>query len=640
MSDFIVLGTDTDAGKSTFAALFLSAFQSEFEYWKPLESGDSDSRNLRSRVPNCIVHPSIKHFSMAVAPPLAARHEKFEIPDASTIANQRPYGQFAKRSLLIETFGSPLSPLNESQLQIELIRVLSLPTLLVTTSAVGAIGRTLQTLAALQCHGIIPKAIILMGDVDGYAMEQIEKYDQEIPVFSLENPSTWDQQGFQKAAEQQDSILHQIRQAVSHQEIDNLDCLLQLDHQMIWHPYAALRDPDPLQFAKSAQDEFIILGNGRKVIDGFSSWWTILHGHRPPHLMSALAEATSRYDHVVFAGMTHEPAIRLAELLLASAPWPNGRVFYSDNGSTAVEVALKMAYQYWCHRGEPQRQLFVGFANSYHGDTFGAMSASRDPIFFGRFMPLLFDSEIVPVDANALDDCLKKNADRVAAVIIEPLVQGAGGMQMHSPAELAAIYEVCRTHGVLFIADEVMTGGTRLGPLWAHSLANIAPDFICASKTLAGGIMPVAATLVSPVIVSVFDSEDRTKTFFHGHSFTAHPLACHIAVTNWQELSKNPNPNPSRIEKFWHAHLSELQGHSLVRDLRIRGAIAAMELDLPGGYLAEGVRQLRRIALDHDVFLRPLGNVLYAMPPHCTSDDSLAKIATVFHAATTARWDV
>ena len=278
--------------------------------------------------------------------------------------------------------------------------------------------------------------------------------------------------------------------------------------------------------------------DGRRVIDGISSWWTILHGHRHPPLMQALADAAARLDHVLFAGVTHPDAVALADLLLGTMPWVGGRVFYSDNGSTAVEVALKMAYQYWRHHGEPQRTRFVGFEHGYHGDTFGAMAVSRDPLFFGAFEPLLFQAEILPLDPQRLDEHLARHANETATVILEPLVQGAGGMLMHTPETLRQIVEITQRHGVLFIADEVMTGGGRTGTLWAHQAAGVVPDLVCAAKTLTGGVLPLAATLVAPKIVEAFQNDDRSRTFFHGHSFTANPLACAVAVCNFKLLLK------------------------------------------------------------------------------------------------------
>jgi len=216
---------------------------------------------------------------------------------------------------------------------------------------------------------------------------------------------------------------------------------------------------------------------------------------------------------------------------------------------------------------------------------------------------------------------------------VEPLVQGAGGMRMHSAADLHTLFEVTRRHGVLFIADEVMTGGGRTGALWAHQSAQIAPDLVCAAKTLAGGVLPLAATLVGPRVVAAFNTVDRSRTFFHGHSFTGHPLACAVAVANWRLLTAGPNPVPQRMETFWRDAFAPLEKSDRVREVRILGTIAAVELDLPGGYLAKAGPELRRHCLEKDVLLRPLGNVLYAMPPFCTSAASLAQIALAINGA-------
>jgi adenosylmethionine-8-amino-7-oxononanoate aminotransferase len=397
-----------------------------------------------------------------------------------------------------------------------------------------------------------------------------------------------------------------------------------------------LRDPATPLPCVAAEDEFLILADGRRIIDGISSWWTILHGHGHPVLMQALADASRQIDHVLFAGATHPWAVELAERLLQTMPWTGGRVFYSDNGSTAVEVALKMAYQSWHLRGETRRTRFVGFQHGYHGDTFGAMAVSRDPVFFGRFEPLLCQADIVPLDPTALDEHLRRRAAETAAVIIEPLVQGAGGMRMHSPETLRQIFEVTHRHNVLFIADEVMTGGGRTGTLWAHQAADIAPDLVCAAKTLAGGVLPLAATLAGPSIVAAFDNDERSRTFFHGHSFTAHPLACAVALANWRLLTAQPLTRPTELESFWSSRLAGLREHSLVRDVRVRGSIAAVEIDVPGGYLADVGRRMREVCLKHDVLLRPLGSVLYALPPYCTTAQSLERIVSAMKAAVEA----
>jgi adenosylmethionine-8-amino-7-oxononanoate aminotransferase len=662
MGDLLILGTDTDAGKTTFALLWLAAFADRYAYWKPIETGDSDTQRLCNLVPAAQVHASMLRLQEAVAPLLAARKEGGTIPVASAIAAAKPSHGSPGRQLLIETFGGPLSPLNDTELQIALIQALALPTILVSSSAVGAIGRILQSLQALATFQIQPRAVVLVGQPDPFAIEQISRHGLPDRVFSLSPPTSWDADGIIRAANAQAAVLETIRASLdtvppprrvtpSPRHPVTPSDLLKRDQRSVWHPYTSLQDPDPPLVSVAAQDEFLWLADGRRVIDAISSWWTILHGHRHPTLMAALREATESFDHVLFAGVTHRPAVELAELLLDTAPWPaGGRVFFSDNGSTAVEVALKMAYQYWCHQNEPRRTLFIGFEAGYHGDTFGAMAVSRDPVFFGRFEPLLFRAEIVPLSAESLHDTLTRRRGEVAAVIIEPLVQGAGGMRMHTPAMLRDIADVAHRHDVLFIVDEVMTGGGRTGTLWAHQAAGIAPDLICAAKTLAGGVLPLAATLAAPGIVSAWNTADRSRTFFHGHSFTAHPVACAIAVANWKMLTagaktetvplsgKKPVPFayhliPQQVEAFWTARLNPLRSQPPVRDVRVCGTIAAVELDVPGGYLADVGRELRRRCLDHGVLLRPLGSVLYAMPPFGTSSDSLEQIAVALQQA-------
>jgi adenosylmethionine-8-amino-7-oxononanoate aminotransferase len=641
MSDLVILGTDTDAGKTTFALLWLAAFADEFEYWKPIESGASDTKRVRKLVPHATVHEPVKHFEEAVAPSLAARRVHDAVPPAAVIAARRPRPTQPARQLVVETFGGPFSPLNEAELQVPLIQALGASAILVTSSAVGAVGRSLQTFLALDVQGIQPRAVVLLGQADPFAEAEIGKHRPAVRVFSLDLPREWSMEGIQAAARAGGATLGALRSLIPSRDREGAggtaplphglgsevaEDLVRRDRHAIWHPYTSLRDPDAPLIAAAAQDEFLWLADGRCVIDGISSWWTILHGHRHPPLVAALREALASFDHIHFAGVTHRPAVELAELLLASAPWSGGRVFFSDNGSTAVEVALKMAYQFWCHRGEAQRTLFVGFEGSYHGDTFGAMAASRDPLFFGRFEPLLFRAEIVPVSAERLDEVLARHRGEVAAVILEPLVQGAGGMRMHTPEELRRIVEVAHRHGVLFIADEAMTCG-RLGTLWAHQEAGVVPDLICAAKTLAGGMLSLATTLAGPQLVAAWDTDDRSRTFFHGHSFTGHPLACAVAVTSWTLLTSAAGNAQQRMEKFWGEALSPLHGHPWVRDVRIRGTIAAVELDVPGGYLADVGRQLRRACLDKEVLLRPLGSVLYALPPLCTSEASLERIA-------------
>jgi adenosylmethionine-8-amino-7-oxononanoate aminotransferase len=633
MTGFVVLGTDTDAGKTAFCAQWFAAFTARFAYWKPVETGASDTETIRQLVPASRVFPPLARFDAPVAPVLAAAREGRAMPSIAEVLASAPTSPLP---LVIETFGSPLSPFTEKALQIELVAALGLPTVLTTSSAVGAVGRTLQAVAGMKSYGLHPSAVVLLGPPDEFAAHQIAHHSGA-PVFSLRAADAWSAESVSAATTTNAEELNRLLQHLSTQPVDPTADLIRRDRATVWHPYTSLAESEAPLPVVGAEAEYLELAGGRKLIDGISSWWTILHGHRHPPLVSALREASQRFDHVLFAGVTHPPGVALAEHLLAGAPWDGGRVFFSDNGSTAVEVALKMAYQTWCHRGEPGRRLFIGFEHGYHGDTFGAMAVGRDPLFFGRFEPLLFRALQVPVSADHLAAALTKHRGEVAAVIIEPLVQGAGGMRMHSPAELKDIFRVTREHGVFFIADEVMTGCGRTGTLWAFRQAGIAPDLICAAKTLAGGVLPLAATLASPEIVAAFETSDRTRTFFHGHSFTGHPLACAVGVANWSELTAGHwLKDVHRIEDVWRTRLPSLRAQPGVTDVRICGTIAAIEFAAPGGYLADIGRRIRQLCVNHGVFLRPLGNVLYAIPPFRTHTNSLHRIADAMTACVNA----
>jgi adenosylmethionine-8-amino-7-oxononanoate aminotransferase len=627
MSDFILLGTDTDVGKTTVALLWLHAFHDRYAYWKPVETGDSDAQRVASLCPFAKVHAPVRRLQAAVAPPLAARIEGTRVPAAKDIARAKPRTLNAE-SLLVETFGGPFSPLNEDELQLALLRELALPCILVSSTKLGGIGRTLQCVTALRAEGIELRAIVLLGERDEFTIEQVQRRAIELNVGSVTPPHEWTTPALAECARQQRAELERCLHARTVNTSPGL--LLADDARTVWHPYTPLVGADEPLVCVGAQDEFLHLADGRRVIDGISSWWTILHGHRHPPLMQALSEASRRLDHVLFAGVTHPDAIELADLLLGTMPWVGGRVFYSDNGSTAVEVALKMAYQFWRHHGEPQRTRFVGFEHGYHGDTFGAMAVSRDPVFFGQFEPLLFQADILPLDPARLDEQLRTHANTTAAVILEPLVQGAGGMRMHTPETLRQVVEITQRHGVLFIADEVMTGGGRTGTLWAHRAAGVVPDLLCAAKTLTGGVLPLAATLAAPRVVEAFASEDRSRTFFHGHSFTANPLACAVAACNLKLLLSKPLNDVKRIERIWRRAFVNTS------NVRIQGAIAAIEVSAAGGYLADVGQAMRRRCLEMGVFLRPLGNVLYAMPPYCTSERSLEQIANAMISASRA----
>jgi adenosylmethionine-8-amino-7-oxononanoate aminotransferase len=410
--------------------------------------------------------------------------------------------------------------------------------------------------------------------------------------------------------------------------------LVERDRRVCWHPYTQHAiEPDPLP-VRSARGAWLELEDGRRVLDAISSWWACLHGHSHSRIVTAIARQAAQLDHVLFAGATHEPAVRLAEELVRIAPHGLTRVFYSDDGSTAVEVALKMVAQAWVQRGEPQRTVFVALEGAYHGDTFGAMAAGEREPFFTAFAPFLFRVERVPPRADALEAKLAELGANTAGVIVEPLVQGAAGMRFHDAAFLRSAREACTRQGLPLVADEVFTAFGRTGSMFACERAGIAPDVMTLGKALTGGTLPLAATLATEELYGAFLHAERGRFFPHGHTFTANPIGCAAALASL-ELCRTDDV-PARLERIGasiDAGLAEIAGDARVLERRRLGGIVALDLapragDDPG-YLARSALELRARALERGVLLRPLGNVLYALPPACTSAEECARIAAV-----------
>jgi adenosylmethionine-8-amino-7-oxononanoate aminotransferase len=403
------------------------------------------------------------------------------------------------------------------------------------------------------------------------------------------------------------------------------------DAAVCWHPYTQHGLEPSFLPVVGAKDAWLELADGRRMLDAVSSWWACLHGHGHPRIVAALAAQAARLDHVLFAGCTHAPAVRIAERLVAATPAGLDRVFFSDDGSTAVEVALKACYLACRRRGE-DRPLFVALEGAYHGDTFGAMSVSEPDPFFEDFRPLLFRVERCARDPQALAALMAREGPRVAAVIVEPVVQGAAGMQAVPPALVRAARTLCDEHGAALVADEVMTGFGRTGTLFACEQADVVPDALCLSKGLTGGTLPLAATLFSEAVFDAFRDTDRGRMFFHGHTFTANPIACAVALASLDVVEEDDTPARfARIGARIEAGVADAVAASPALSLRRFGGIVAIELGdgADDGYLAGIGTPLRTACRERapDVLLRPLGNVLYAMPPACTTEDECDLVA-------------
>lgn len=400
----------------------------------------------------------------------------------------------------------------------------------------------------------------------------------------------------------------------------------------VWHPFTQHALEPPMKRIASTEGAYLVDEDGHRFLDAISSWWVITHGHRHPVIMAAIRAATEAYDQIIFAEFSHAPAERLAEGLIEIAPPGLSHVFYSDSGSTSVEVALKMALGYFHNRGEARDRIVV-VEGSYHGDTIGTMSTGERGVFNAAYEPLLFG-----VDRLAFPEPGRKQltldmfenfcrSARVAALVIEPLVLGAGGMKIYDARTLAGLKEIALHHGCLLIADEVMTGWGRTGTMFASEQAGITPDILCTSKGLTGGALPLAATLSTGDIFDAHLSTDRRETFFHSSSYTANPIACAAAVANL-EIWRN-EPVFERIENLTALHRQNLQrfeGDKRFANIRQSGTIAALDIVVPsGGYLAEAGPRMRRLFRERGLLIRPLGNVIYLMPPYCVTADDLGR---------------
>ncbi len=401
---------------------------------------------------------------------------------------------------------------------------------------------------------------------------------------------------------------------------------------VVWHPFTQMKLAAPPIHIERAKDTVLYAKDGKQYIDAISSWWVNIHGHSNPFIAASIAEQASTLEQVIFAGFTHTPAQDLAQKLIEVLPEPFAKVFFSDNGSTAVEVALKMALQYWYNQGFRNKTTIVAFEDAYHGDTFGAMSVGAKSPFNAAFEGLLFETVHLPTPNSENKAFLKKelqkliDSDTVAAFIFEPLIQGAGGMLMYDAADLDELLQIVKQKNVICIADEVMTGFGRTGKNFASNYLHETPDIICLSKGITGGFMPLGVTVCSQAIFDAFYSNDRYKTFFHGHSYTANPLACSAANASLAILLSDDCQ--TRIANICQKHAEfakKLENYKNIKIVRQQGTIIAIELknEESSSYFNTIRDTIYNFCLERGVLLRPLGNVVYIMPPYCITDTEL-----------------
>ena len=407
--------------------------------------------------------------------------------------------------------------------------------------------------------------------------------------------------------------------------------LAERDQQVIWHPFTQQKNRLPPVPIVKGGGTLLYAEDGSTFIDAISSWWVTLHGHAHPYIAEKIYQQALQLEQVIFAGFTHEPAVKLAERLLPILPGKFSRIFYSDNGSTSTEVALKMSIQYWWNKGETNRKKILAFKNAYHGDTFGAMSVSDRSVFTLAFHDFLFEVVFIdtptPENINGIKTIIEEQAPEIAAFIYEPLVQGAGGMKMYDASLMDVVLNTVNQSNIICIADEVMTGFGRTGSLFASNYLQNKPDIICLSKGLTGGTMALGVTACNNRIFEAYVNDDKYKTFFHGHSFTANPLACTAALASLDLLEiEDCMVRIQHISESNKIFAEELHSYSQIKEIRTLGTILAFEITQgKDEYLNSISTTITQMVLKKGIYLRPLGNTVYIMPPYCITSSELQK---------------
>lgn len=662
MRGVVVCGTDTGVGKTIVSAALLVALRRlardthdprPLRYWKPVQTGwptDDDTRDvarLAGLAPEEVLAP-LARLRLPASPYEAALAEAAHVP-----TRYAPPATPPDAIHVIEGAGGLLVPLDDATLQLDALAALDLPFLLVARPTVGTINHTLLSLRAAREAGLDVLAVIVSGAATSAVRTAMASFGR-VPVLEAPRLPHVDAASLGEAVAEwvrRDDVaelLTRVRGGES--QVPPADRVLpssnadepdwvRLDREQVWHPYTQhAAGLEPLAVA-SASGAWLTLADGERVLDAIASWWTTLHGHGHPAIVDAIARQAATLDHVLFAGTAHEPAAVLAERVLARAPRGLARVFYADDGSTAVEAALKMALAFHRRRGAAHRDQLIALEGGYHGDTAGAMSVSDDGVFVRDFGALRVPVTRVPapVRGESLDRCLEaldatlaRMGDRAAALIVEPLLMGASGMLTFPEAWLRALRERTSAHGVLLVADEVFTGFGRTGALFACQRARVEPDLLVIGKAITGGTMTLAAVLATDAVFRAFLGAGVESAFLHGHSYTANPIACAAAIASLELLDANALRRAEALGARIGRGLEPLVGRAGVRDVRGIGSVRAVELEDPDGrgYLAAAGPRMARAARELGVLLRPLGPVVYTVPPLCLTDDEADLVAS------------
>lgn len=618
----LITGTGTDVGKTFTSLALLHSFERRgipCAYWKPLQSGAPDEQIIRQfSWKHVKVFDALQSYPTPAAPAHCVSIDT--MPNISLMQIQERLQQIRREGIptIVEGAGGVYAPINtEHDTWIDFLDHVQIPCVLVGTSGLGTINHTTLSIDALCSHHL--HGVVLSGELHPMNLASLKKMRPQVEYFQLPQTSTNDLSTLHHLDALADKILSGAT------PIQNVT---EADLRHAWHPYTQhATESTPIEVTQ-ARGSWLYTSEG-KLFDATSSWWVNSIGHGRPEIARAIVSQQRRLDHVIYAGVAHAPASRLAERLATLTDLD--RCFFSDNGSTAIEVALKMAFQYWRNRGENGRQKFLALHGSYHGDTNACMSVAASSGYHDAFAPLLFDVDFMApktshpsrFTAQPIAELKAQLASsRYAAMIIEPLVQGAGGMLMHDLDWLNAVLAAARDSGTLIIFDEVFVGFGRTGTLFAKDQVTVAPDIVCLSKALTGGNLPLAVTMATRDVFEAFLHDDKSKALLHGHSYTANPIACAAALATLDIYERESLVEKSlEMETIYQSHAENLIPY--LENLRIKGAIIAGELRGSGGasYFKRSTlaQEARRLGL----FIRPLGNTIYAVPPLTTPPSEL-----------------
>ena len=673
-----VSGTGTDVGKTVALAALLRACLKagvRVRPVKPVQTGVSGPDDARgdaavyaaavAGLGNAVAPATLRRFVMPASPHLAAGREGVHLDVESLRAAVLRHweGDEDAQGLLLEGAGGLHVPLNDSEDMLDLMESLGLPVLLVGGNYLGGINHLLLSVEAVAARGLTLAGVIL-SDTQSVAREdedtlairkdneallrrRLDERGAQLVLLPFE-PDLYSEPraslAWQALADVCAPLVETVRRAcdpcAGEEAAARIEDMQERDRQSLWHPYTSATEPLPVFVMARSRRNRLALADGRELVDGMSSWWTAVHGYNHPRLTAALRRQAGRMPHVMFGGITHEPAVLLAERLLDLLPEGLDRVFFADSGSVAVEVALKMALQYQQGMGRKEKSRFLTPRGGYHGDTLGAMSVC-DPVtgmhtlFRGVLAQQIFMERPscrfdAPFDPSCLDDArraFEEHGHEIAAVILEPVVQGAGGMWFYHPAYLRGLAELCREHGALLIFDEIATGFGRTGKMFALEHAGVAPDILCCGKALTGGIMTLAATVCSQRVAEGICHGGQV--FMHGPTFMGNPLACSVALASLDLLAGGAwQRQVAALESSLRTGLSPCADMPGVADVRVLGGIGVVETEQPVNMAA-----LQAFFVQRGVWIRPFNRLIYLMPPYVSPAEDIARLCDAVRAA-------